>query len=67
MAATRTVPAGLLNTAQAAAYLGREPQTLRKWRSLGEGPRFSGRGRGVRYRLRDLDAWIDANTHTSTR
>jgi hypothetical protein len=67
MATTRAVPAGLLDSAEAAAYLGRDPKTLRNWRSTGQGPRFSGRGRGVRYRLRDLDAWIDANTRTSTR
>jgi hypothetical protein len=58
---------GLLTTAEAADYLGREPSTLRWWRSQGLGPRFSGRYRGVRYSLADLDAWIKANTHSATR
>lgn len=57
----------LLKTAEAADYLGREPSTLRWWRAKGLGPRFSGRYSGVRYRLRDLDAWVEANTHTATR
>lgn len=57
----------LLKTAEAAAYLGREPATLRWWRSRGLGPKFSGRYSGTRYRLRDLDAWIQANTRTATR
>jgi hypothetical protein len=52
----------LLTPAQAAAYLARSSKTLRNWRNLGIGPRYSGSGHGVRYRLRDLDAWIDANT-----
>ncbi len=63
---TATRPA-LLRTAEAAAYLGRKPATLRWWRSKGIGPRFSGRHTGVRYRQRDLDAWITANTRTGTR
>lgn len=57
----------LLKTDEAAAYLGREPSTLRWWRSKGLGPKFSGRYSGVRYRRSDLDAWIDAHTRTSTR
>jgi DNA-binding transcriptional MerR regulator len=54
-------------TAAAAEYLGRSPATLRWWRSKGLGPKFTGRRSGVRYRKRDLDAWLDANTHTATR
>jgi hypothetical protein len=60
--ATRQDRRALVNTAEAAVYLGRKPATLRWWRSRGLGPKFSGRYRGVRYRLSDLDAWIDANT-----
>lgn len=61
--ATATVRQALLTPAEAAAYLRRAPKTLRNWRSEGYGPRWSGSGHGVRYRLADLDAWIKANTH----
>jgi helix-turn-helix protein len=61
--ATTTRRQPLATPAEAAAYLARSPKTLRNWRSNGEGPRYVGRGHGVRYRWRDLDAWMDANTH----
>jgi hypothetical protein len=61
MAAT-TDRRALATPAQAAEYLARSPKTLRNWRASGIGPKFSGRGQGVRYRYRDLDAWVDANT-----
>jgi hypothetical protein len=58
-----TVPVQMLTTAQAAAYLGRSPRTLQNWRNnLKTGPKYSGRGKGIRYHVRDLDAWIKANT-----
>lgn len=46
---------------QAAAYLGQSPNTLRQWRCQGRGPAYEKRGRSVRYKLSDLDAWRDAN------
>lgn len=66
----RTIPAAedrWLRTAEAAAYLGRQPSTLRWWRAKGLGPEFSGRYSGVRYRLSALDAFMRAETRTSTR
>jgi predicted DNA-binding transcriptional regulator AlpA len=64
------LPTSLLSTATAAAYLGFQPQTLRKWRVSGEGPPYirlgdSPRAR-VAYRLADLDAWLEARTWRST-
>lgn len=59
--ATRIQP--LLTPAEAAAYLRRAPKTLRNWRACGTGPKYTGHGQGVRYRQRDLDAWLKANTH----
>lgn len=51
----------LLTEADAAAYLGLSPATLSRWRWQGDrGPawvRFS--GRAVRYRLAELDAFIE--------
>lgn len=61
--ATATVTPQMLTTAQAATYLGRTPRTLQNWRNnLRIGPPYSGRGKGIRYRVADLDAWIKANT-----
>ncbi|MBA9003775.1 helix-turn-helix transcriptional regulator [Thermomonospora cellulosilytica] len=58
-AATKSRPRpGYANTDQAAAYLGVAKQTLANWRSTGRGPKFSRRGRVVRYRWADLDAWM---------
>lgn len=52
----------LLDTDAAAAYLGLAAGTLRNWRHKGVGPRSISAGRAVRYRVADLDAWLDANT-----
>lgn len=67
MASLKADPDALHTTEEAAAYLGRKPATLRWWRSQGQGPKFSGQRRGVRYRRRHLDEWIDANTRTGTQ
>ena len=60
----------LLNTDQAASYLGVTAHTLNNWRHKGMGPRFikttrSSRGK-VFYRLRDIEAWQNANLYSST-
>lgn len=47
------------DTEAAAAYLRREPGTLKSWRSRGEGPRFyTVNGQLIRYHLDDLDAFV---------
>lgn len=47
------------DTAAAAAYLRREPGTLKGWRSKGEGPRFhTVNGQLIRYHVDDLDAFV---------
>lgn len=66
----------LLDTPDAAEYLGLEVPTLTHWRSKGIGPRYVKLGRGrsadepdrsrVRYRLADLDEWIEENLVTPT-
>jgi predicted DNA-binding transcriptional regulator AlpA len=63
-------PTSLLTTAQAAAYLGLQPQTLRKWRFTGEGPPYirlgdSPRAR-VAYRVEDINSWLAARAWRST-
>lgn len=55
-----------LTTPQAAKYLGLSPTTLEKYRGSGCGPRYIQLGRAIRYRLKDLDAWLDQNVRTST-
>lgn len=44
---------------QAALILGLRPNTLRKWRVLGRGPRYRKLGRSVRYSASDLEEWLN--------
>lgn len=46
---------------EAARYLRIKPQTLAKMRMQKRGPRYDKRGRFIRYRVADLDAWLKAN------
>jgi hypothetical protein len=56
-----------LDTSQAAIYTGLAAAYLEKLRSVGGGPRFIRYGRrAVRYRLRDLDAWMVQHERLST-
>ena len=48
---------GRMDTASAAAYLGRRAKTLANWRSKRVGPPFVKRFR-VYYYKADLDAWL---------
>jgi excisionase family DNA binding protein len=50
----------LLSTEEVAEVLGRPARTLRQWRYLGEGPRYLKVGATVRYRARDVEAWLEA-------
>ena len=56
----------LLNTEEAAAWLGLSPRTLQCYRIRGEGPRFKKIGRWVRYAESDLEAWLAECTRVST-
>lgn len=55
-----------LTTPQAAAYLGLQPATLEQWRWSGRGPRFIKLGRACRYRVADLDAYMESRAFSST-
>lgn len=56
-------PNELLNEQQAAELLGVAPKTLAMWRSYRRpGPRFIRVGRLIKYRRRDLDAWLESRT-----
>jgi hypothetical protein len=52
----------LLKEDDAADLLNLSVRTLQAWRIRTAGPPFVQVGRAVRYRRRDLIAWIDANT-----
>jgi hypothetical protein len=52
----------LLREQDAADLLCLSVRTLQSWRIRLAGPPFVQVGRAVRYRRRDLIAWIDANT-----
>jgi len=56
----------ILRTSEAASYLKVQPTTLEQWRWSGRGPRFAKIGRNVRYRLSDLDAFMQERVFTST-
>lgn len=56
----------LLNAAQLAEKLGNKVGTLAYWRYMGQGPKFIKVGRSVRYRLADVDAWLNEQTRSQT-
>lgn len=59
---------GLIDEKRAADMLGYTVRALQNWRVRGGGPKFvKVSARSIRYRRRDLIAWIEAHTisHTS--
>jgi phage terminase Nu1 subunit (DNA packaging protein) len=58
--------AELINEAHAGAILNVSPRTLQNWRVRGCGPKFRKLGRSVRYRLEDLETFVNENVHQST-
>jgi hypothetical protein len=58
----RADPDVLLTETQVAEILNLSIRTLQMWRVRRAGPKYVQVGRAVRYRRRDLIAWIDANT-----
>jgi excisionase family DNA binding protein len=55
-----------METKRAAQYLGFHPNTLVKMRMRGDGPPFVRLGRSIRYRQRDLDAFIEKRIFQNT-
>lgn len=60
------VISGNLDTREAAKYLKVKPSTLSQWRWNGNGPRYCKVGRLCRYRLADLDAFLEEQCISST-
>lgn len=58
MSAPRTTA---LSTLDAAEYVGVARATLKKWRTIGDGPPYVRAGSKIVYRIVDLDAWLEAN------
>lgn len=58
----RPAPKGCvkLRPADAAAYLGMSPITLRNWRSIGDGPVYFRIGNRVFYAQPDLDSFLES-------
>jgi hypothetical protein len=52
----------LLTEVHAADILKLSIRTLQAWRARRTGPSYVRAGRAIRYRKRDLLAWMDANT-----
>lgn len=60
-------PDRLINEYEAAEFVGFSVRALQNWRLRGGGPVFVKiSARAVRYRKRDLIAWAEAHTQTST-
>lgn len=55
-----------LDSSQAAEYLNLKRTTLEAWRCRGGGPKFVKLGRLVKYRLADLDEFIEARIRCNT-
>lgn len=52
----------LLNTDQAAAFIGARASTMDVWRSKGRGPRYLKVGNSIKYRRSDLINYLDSVT-----
>lgn len=59
--------APLASSKDVAEFIGVTSNALAKLRMDGNGPAFIRVGsRNIKYRWSDVEAWIDANTHTTT-
>ena len=58
--------AELINEEHASTILKVSTRTLQAWRVQGYGPKFRKLGRAVRYRLEDLETFVNENVHQST-
>ena len=56
----------MLRTNEAAQLLGVKKSTLEAWRCRGGGPVFLKLGKAARYRLEDIEAFINSHKRLST-
>ncbi len=59
-------PSPNLTTSEAAHFLHVQPSTLEQWRWNGQGPKFCKVGRSCRYRMADLEAFLEERAFRST-
>lgn len=59
-------PSGYHTTKEAAEYLSMAEGTLSVWRVTGFGPKFAKIGSNVRYKVEDLDFYVNENTFPHT-
>lgn len=59
-------PDALLTEREAASLASLSVRTLQTWRVRGGGPQFAKLGGAVRYRRRDIEAWIAARLVRTT-
>jgi len=62
----RMTPEGLMDPKATAVFLGLSVPTLADMRCKGTGAPFCKAGRLVRYRLSDLQDWLDGRTYNNT-
>jgi excisionase family DNA binding protein len=55
----------LMSPGEVARFLGLPLRTIYRWRSRGEGPRGYRVGRHVRYRVRDIEHWLERHRDAS--
>ncbi|WP_426998180.1 helix-turn-helix transcriptional regulator [Pseudarthrobacter sp. N5] len=56
----------LLAPAELGQRLGKSTAVLANWRYLGAGPKFIKCGKSIRYRVADIEAWLDQQTRQQT-
>lgn len=61
-----TTPSQLLTAAEVAERLLLSSDTLTRHRINGTGPRYVKLGKHIRYREHDIEAWLEAQSRTST-
>lgn len=61
-----SAPDVLMDPRAAASYLGVSVATLADWRCRGVGPKWLKVGRLARYRMSDLQLWLERRTYSNT-
>lgn len=56
----------LMKPTDLSAHIETSPAVLANWRYLGVGPKFIKLNRSVRYRVSDVEAWLDEQTRQQT-